>query len=326
MRLIATEEHFVIPPAPGTKPAGLPPLEPGSMVGAPWHLDHAASASMEIRLRTMDEHGVSMQLLSTPFGQAFPADVACEKVREINEFAASLIAQAPDRLAGLATIPTAVPEACAPELEYCMKTLGFKGALVANRVAGTKFLSEPEYDEFLTALEDLEAPLYLHPGQPPAAITDLCYSGCGLTDAQVSVFSRFGYGWHVDVGIHALHMMATGVFDRHPKLQIILGHWGELLPFYVSRFDTAMPAACFGLEREIRDYLRENCYATSSGIQDLDCMNLCKKVMGADRLLYSADYPFANFDGQDLLLSNPDFTPEELELFAHGNAERLFKL
>ena len=325
MRLIGTEEHFALPPKPGA-PRGLPPLEEGSMVGAPWLLDHSAAGNLELRLKTMDENGVDVQLISTPFGQNFPAETAVESVRELNMVAAGMCEKAPGRLYGLATIPTAVPEACAPELEYCMKELGFKGALVANRVAGTKFLSEPEYDEFLTALEDLEAPLYLHPGPPPAAITDLCYSGCGLTDVQVSVFSRFGYGWHVDVGIHALHMMATGVFDRHPKLQVILGHWGELLPFYAARFDTAMPASFLGLEREIRDYLRENCYATSSGVQSREAMDLCKTIMGADRLLYSADYPFANFDGQDLLLTNPNFTQEELELFAHGNAERLFKL
>ncbi len=328
MRLIATEEHFALPPVPGAPaPAGKPPLEEGTMVGAPWLTDHGIAADLDDkRLAIMDENGVSMQVLSTPFAQSFTADVACEKSRAFNECAAAAMARHPDRFSAFATIPTAVPEKCAPELEYCVQKLGFVGALIGNRVDGDKFLDDPRYEDFLSACEELDVPIYLHPGEPPAEITRLCYNGPQLSDVITSSFSRFGYGWHVDVGIHFLHMVATGTFDRHPKLQCILGHWGELLPYYVDRFDTAMPGEFLGLEHETSYYVRNNSYATSSGLQSLDCMNLCKNVLGPERLIFSADFPFASFEGTDKLLSNPYFTPEEIELFAHGNAERLLGL
>lgn len=99
-----------------------------------------------------------------------------------------------------------------------------------------------------------------------------------------------------------------------------------MLPFFMERFDAAMRKELFGLRREIRDYLRENVYVTSSGVQSAECMDFCKEVLGANRLLYSSDYPFTSFEGQDKLLGNPKFTKDERELFAHGNAERLFKL
>ena len=327
MKLIAMEEHFTIPQEPGAPaPKGLPPLEEGTMLGAPWLTNHAASADEDTRIAVMDQTGVTTQILSTPFAQGFPADVAVDRARALNDYVGGMVERHPGRIAGFASLPTAVPKACAAEYERTVKELGFVGALIANRVGGTKFLDAPEYDDLLSAIEESGLPLYLHPGEPPRAITDLCYTDERFSDEMVSAFMRYGYGWHVDVGIHFLHMVMTGTLDKHPNLQIILGHWGELLPFYIDRFDTAMPAAFAGLEHEPSYYLRNNMYVTSSGVQTLECMTFCKKVLGADRLLFSADYPFANFDGTDSLLSNPDFTPEEIELFAHGNAERLLKL
>lgn len=328
MRLIATEEHFALPAVPGAPaPAGRLPLEEGTMVGAPWLSDRGIAQDLDDkRLAIMDETGVTMQILSTPFAQSFPAEVAEEKSRAFNECAAAAISRHPDRFSAFATLPTAVPEACAPELERCVREHGFVGALIGNRVDGDKFLDDPRYDDLLSACEELNVPIYLHPGEPPQTVQDLCYGGPLLSETITSSFARFGYGWHVDVGVHFLHLVATGVFDRHPNLQMILGHWGELLPYYVDRFDTAMPGEFLGLEHETSYYVRNNSYVTSSGLQSLECMNLCKNVMGPERLMFSADFPFASFEGTDKLLNNPYFTPEEIELFAHGNAERLMGL
>ncbi len=328
MRLIATEEHFAVPPRPGEQPPqGLPPLEEKTMVGAPWLSDHSIALDFgEKRLGIMDEWGVERQILSTPFAQGFSAEIAVDKVTFINNYLAERVAEHPDRFSSFAMLPTSVPEACADELVRCVKELGSVGSLIANRVDGDKFLDDPRFDDLLSAHEELDVPLYLHPGQPPQNVIDMCYGGRTMEPRIVSSFSRFGYGWHVDVGIHFLNLVASGVFDRHPKLQVILGHWGELLPYYVDRFDTAMPGDFLGLEHETSYYVRNNAYVTSSGLQDLRCMNLCKDVLGPERLLFSADFPFASFEGTDKLLSNPYFTQEEIELFAYGNAERLMKL
>ena len=326
MKVITLEEHFAPIAVPGLNlKKGLPPLEQGTMLGAAWLSDPATGVDIgEKRIAHMDEDGVAVQVISTPFAQGFTADVAVEYCQKINNFLAEKIAAHPDRFAGFAALPTAVPEAYPAELERCVKELGFCGTLIGNRVNGG-FLSEPEFEPLLAKAEELDVPIYLHPGEPPQAITDLCYSK-GLSPTVVSSFKRFGYGWHVDPGVHMLNLIITGVFDRHPNLQIIMGHWGELLPYYIDRFDTAMPAAFLGIEHEVSYYLQNNMYVTPSGIWTPECLEFCVKRLGVERILFSIDYPFANPKGQEKILEHPMLSQEERELIAHGNAERLLKL
>lgn len=326
MRIIGLEEHFALPPKPGA-PRGLPPLEKGSLVGAPWHLDPGTGPDMdEKRIANMDKDGVDIQVISTPFAQNFPAETAVEQAREINDHLAAAVKRHPDRYRGFAAIPTAVPEACAEELERCVKEHGFVGSLIGNRLGGTEFLAQPKYEAYFAKSEELDVPIYLHPGPPNKEVIDSCYSHETFSPEMVSVFSRFGYGWHVDVGIHMLQLILTGVFDRYPNLQIIMGHWGELLPFYIDRFDDTMPKEFTGLKHDPSYYLRNNMYVTSSGINTPEAMEFCHKILGADRLMFSADYPFAPFAGSEKLFENPNISLEDREKFAHGNAERLLKL
>lgn len=326
MKVISIEEHFAAVAVPGLNlPKGLPPLEQGTMLGAAWLSDPATGVDMGAkRISYMDRDGVSVQVLSTPFAQGFAADVTVDYCRKVNDFAAECIKAYPDRLKAFAALPTACPEACADELERCVKELGFVGTLIANRVNGG-FLSQPEFEPLLAKAEELNVPIYLHPGEPPQAVTDCCYSA-GLDEKVVSSFKRFGYGWHVDPGVHFLHMCLSGVFDRHPNLQIILGHWGELLPYYIDRFDTAMPCAFTGTKHEISYYLQNNMYVTPSGIWTPECLEFCMKRIGVERIIFSIDYPFANPEGREKILNHPMLTEEERELIAHGNAERLLKI
>lgn len=328
MKIITVEEHFALPPNPNAPAAkGAPPLEAGTMLGADWLSDPTCAVDLdEKRIAIMDRDGVDMQVISSPFGQSWGADIAVDMCRKANDHLAAAIKRHPDRFAGFATIPTAVPEACAAELEYCVKELGFVGSLIGNRVDAVKFLDDPSLEDFLAKSEELGVPIYIHPGVPPAQVTELCYSGDALSDKVVSAFSRYGMGWHVDVGVHMLHMIMSGVFDRHPNLQIILGHWGEFLPYYIDRFDNAMPAEFAGLKHDPSYYLRNNMYVTSSGVNTPECLEFCIKVLGADRVMFSADYPFANFAGSEKLLECPTVSQEDREKFAHGNAERLLKL
>lgn len=328
MKVITCEEHFALPPVPGAPaPKGLPPLEKGTMVGADWLSDPTCAADLgEKRIGIMDRDGVTMQIISSPFGQSWPAEVAEANCKKANDYLYAAIQAHPDRFAGMATVPTAVPEACAAELERCVKELGFVGVLIGNRVSGNTFLDDPCYDEFLAKCEELNVPIYLHPGVPPQAVIDTCYSDERFRPEVVSAFSRFGMGWHVDVGVHMLHMIVAGVFDKYPKLQIVLGHWGELLPYYVDRFDTAIPGDFLGLKHDPSYYIRNNTYATSSGVQSPDCQEFCLKILGEDRIMFSADYPFANYEGSDKLLCNPNLTEEQREKFAWRNAARLYGL
>lgn len=326
MKVITFEEHFAPVAVPGLNlPKGLPPLEKGTNVGAAWLDDPSTGAEIgPKRIAHMDEDGVTVQVISTPFAQGFGPDVAVDYCRRINDFLAEKISAYPDRMKGFAALPTAVPEACADELERCVKELGFVGTLIGNRVNGG-FLSEPQFDPILAKAEELDVPIFIHPGEPPQAIVDLCYSK-GLSDKVVSSFKRFGYGWHVDPGIHFLNLILTGAFDRHPNLQIILGHWGELLPYYIDRFDDTLSAEFTGTKHNPSYYLKNNLYVTSSGIWTPECLEFCVKRLGVDRIVFSIDYPFANPKGKEKILEHPMLSMEEREMIAHGNAERLLKI
>lgn len=327
MKVIALEEHFLTPPKPGEPVKnGPPPIHPGTMIGAPFLDAPGAALDMDDkRLTVMDANGITMQVLSLPFAQSFPAETAVAQCIEVNDYLAKALKRHPDRLAGFAAIPTAVPEACAAELERCVKELGMVGSLIGNRVDG-KFLDEPCFEDFLAKCEELDVPIYLHPGLPPTEVTERCYTGDQFSEDVASVLNRYGLGWHVDVGVHMMHLIMSGVFDRHPRLQIILGHWGEMLPYFIDRFDNAMPAAFSGLQHDPSYYLRNNMYVTSSGINTPEVMEFCIRMLGADRIMYSADYPFASFEGSDKLLENPAVSLADREKFAYGNAERLLKL
>ena len=326
MKVITVEEHFSPMAVPGVvlPKGGLPPLEKGTNVGAAWLDDPSTGGEIgPKRIAHMDEDGVTVQIVSTPFAQGFGPDVAVDYCTKINNFLAEKIAAYPDRLKGFAAlptavIPTAVPEACADELERCVKELGFVGTLIGNRVNGG-FLCEPEFEPLLAKAEELDVPIFVHPGEPPQGVVDLCYSK-GLAPEVVSSFKRFGYGWHVDPGIHFLNLMLRGVFDRHPNLQIILGHWGELLPYYIDRFDETLSGEFAGMKHNPSYYLTHNLYVTPSGIWTPECLEFCVKRIGVDRIVFSIDYPFANPKGADKILNAPFLTEED------RNAERLFKI
>ena len=326
MKVIALEEHFMPTAVPGlVLPKGPRPLEQGTMLGAAWLSDPRAGTEIgEKRLADMDAENIAVQALSIPFAQGFGPDVAVDACRKCNDFMAEEINAHPDRFVGFAALPTAVPDACPGELERCVKELGFRGTLIGNRVNGG-FLCQKEFDPLLAKAEELLVPIYLHPGEPPKAVAEQCYCK-GFSDQLASTFSRYGYGWHVDPGIHMLNLILSGTFDRHPNLQIILGHWGELLPYFIDRFDTAMPCAFTGIRQEISCYLRNNLYVTPSGIWTPECLEFCVKRLGIERILFSIDYPFANPKGKEKILEHPMLSQEERELLAHGNAERLLKL
>src|SRR5215469_695301 len=264
----------------------------------PWSQSTAASTSLdslifdlgEERLRQMDAMGVDMQILSTAGVQSLPAAEAIPLARDANEQLAAAIKAYPDRLAGFATLPTPDPEAAAAELERAVRQLGLKGAMILGRT-GERFLDDPSFLPLLAVAEALEVPIYLHPNVPPKAVQDAYYAGL---DPMVSMrLATAGWGWHMEAGIHAWRMILSGVFDRFPRLQVILGHWGEMIPFYLARTEQiiSQAPATKALQRRLSDYFVEQFYVTPSGLFTLPPFQLCLQIVGADRIMYSVDYP-----------------------------------
>ena len=325
MKVIAVEEHFAPAYVPGIVLQNIPQVVAGTHKGSSWAQD--PTTNFEVgpkRIARMDEDGIDVQVISTPLAQNFPSEVAVDYCWKINNYLAERIEEYPSRFKGYAALPTSVPEACADELERCVKELGFVGTLIGNRVNGG-FLSEPQYDPILQKAEELGVPVFLHPGEIPQAVADACYSK-GLSDQVSASFQRYGYGWHVDPGVHFLNLILAGVFDRHPDLQVILGHWGELTPYFIDRLDLNLSKEVTGIAHDPSYYFQNNLYITSSGVWTPECLEFCMKRIGIDRILFSLDYPFGDPEGIKKILEHPDLSKEDREKISHSNAERLFKI
>jgi predicted TIM-barrel fold metal-dependent hydrolase len=321
MRVIALEEHFWTPAI-------------AEAIGALRNPDTEASESPlaanlldlgERRLAAMDGAGIDLQVIShtTPGVQHLDAEVAVALAREANDALARAVTEHPDRFAGFATLPTPDPAAAADELERAVGDLGMKGAMI-NGHTGGRFLDDPSFDVLLARAERLGVPLYLHPAEPVPAVRDAYYAGF---DPAVSWFlGAAAWGWHAETGLHVLRMVLAGVFDRHPGLQLVIGHMGEMLPFMLARIDDNLPPAVTGLDRLPSEYILSNVHITTSGLFTLPPLLCALMVFGADRVLFSIDWPYAPNEPGRRLLETAPVSPDDLEKLAHGNAERLLGL
>jgi len=322
MRVIALEEHFWTPAI-------------AEAIGALRNPDTEVSESPlaanlldlgERRLAAMDEAGIDLQVIShtTPGVQHLDdAEVAVALAREANHALARTVAEHPDRFAGFATLPTPDPAAAADELERAVGDLGMKGAMI-NGHTGGRFLDDPSFDVLLARAERLGVPLYLHPAEPVPAVRAAYYAGF---DPAVSWFlGAAAWGWHAETGLHVLRMVLAGVFDRHPGLQLVIGHMGEMLPFMLARIDDNLPPAVTGLDRLPSEYILSNVHITTSGLFTLPPLLCALMVFGADRVLFSIDWPYAPNEPGRRLLETAPVSPDDLEKLAHGNAELLLRL
>jgi uncharacterized protein len=276
------------------------------------------------RLTDMDEAGIDMQVLSYGgFPQLLPIEKAIDLNRAANDKFAETAQAHPTRFAGFATLPWQAPEAAARELERAVKELGLKGALINGR-PGEAFLDNPFYEPILATLNELKVPLYVHPGLTLPAVQTPYYSGF---DRELSArLSMFAWGWHNEAGIEVVRMLLAGVFDRFPHLQVISGHWGEMVPFFLQRLEDSIPQEASGLKRSIVQTYREHVYVSPSGMLTLPHFQFIYSLMGADRILYSIDYPYQSLDGARTFIEGLPICDTEKALIAHGNAERLLGL
>ena len=318
MRLVAIEEHYAtqeLLAATGLDVSWLP-----GAVG-PGLLDTA-----DKRLADMDAAGIDVQVLSAvgPATQELPAETAVPMARRLNtSLHDGVVARWPDRFSAFATLPTGDPYGAAAELEYAVTELRFVGALI-NGTTGGRFLDHPDFTPILETAAKLNVPIYLHPGAPPAKVAEAYYAG--LEPAVGRMLGMAGYGWHYETSLHALRLVVSGVFDRMPTLQIILGHLGEGIPFHLSRIEDMLTPITGELHKPVGQYFRDNFWITTSGYFFDGPMRLTREVFGDDRLMFSVDYPFSdNKRAADWLLSL-DIAPDVLEKIAHANAERLLWL
>ena len=279
------------------------------------------------RLQFMDENGIDMQVLSltSPVSDNVPAVEAVKICRFANDITKEHIDEHPDRFAGFATLPMADPEAATEELERCVKELGFCGALLAGRYKG-RFYNEAEFFPIFAKAAELDVPVYFHPAFIPMEVQEAYYMSDAYSFVVGSEFASAGFGWHVEVGIQIVRLILSGIFDKLPNLKFISGHWGETIPAFLERMDSILDQGITGLDKKVSEYYKEHVYLTPSGILSSDQLLYLTKVMGADHIMYAVDYPYVKPEHISTFLTDSGLTNEQVELIAHGNAERLLHL
>lgn len=277
----------------------------------------------ERRLAAMDAQGLDVQVLSLapPGAQVPEVSDAVALAREANDEVADTIRTHPDRFRAMATLPLADPTAAAAELERAVG-LGLTGVMTYGRV-GDVTLDDPRFDDLWAVAARLRQPVFVHPQVPPGAVRRAAYSGLG--EPVDLAMATFGWGWHLEAGTAALRLMASGALDRHPDLQLVLGHWGELLLFWHGRADGVARMA--GLERSVTEYLQQNVWITASGMLDPALLRHALAVTSTDRLLFSTDHPFQEPTREQVRAFLAEFPDDAArQAFASGNARRLYGL
>ena len=216
-----------------------------------------------LRLSEMDEGKISMQVISHA---CMPGAPSIKQCRDGNDQLATACKKHPERFAGFAVLPMSDPDESAKELERTIKQHGFVGALIDNHVNG-KYYDGSEYDCVWQKAQGLDVPIYLHPVWPSENM-DQQYTGNFSAGASRSLGAS-GWGWHTECGLHILRLHAAGVFDKFPKLKIIIGHFGELLPFQLQRICN-LSVRWGGIKRPFAEVWQENLWLTTSGVWSLD--------------------------------------------------------
>lgn len=251
MKIIGIEEHFLTTEIRHAWTAiGLDAADP-SVAFHSGEIEGRLIDLAEDRLSLMDETGLDIQVLSlTTPGLHDLGPESVDMARRTNDALAEAVARHPTRFQALATLPMAMPDEAALELERCTRSLGLKGTMLCGRV-GKRNLDDTMFSPIFLSAERLKVPVLLHPRAPDIAVREAYYSG--FTPEVDAAFSTYGLGWHYDAGIQFIRLVLAGTFDRMPNLQVILGHWGELVLFYAERL-AAMDRVS-GLNHPIADYL-----------------------------------------------------------------------
>jgi uncharacterized protein len=323
MKTIGTEEHFVTEDVLAAWSRLEPSAREASRAGAPpGELGERLREVGERRIAAMDEAGLGVQVISltSPGLHNLPADEATGLQVETNDRIAELVSVHPDRFEGFATLATPAPAAAARELERAVTKLGLNGALIFGRT-GERNLDHPENWPIFEAAASLHAPLYIHPQIPQPPVRAALYDG--FDDNVDSAFATHGIGWHYESGVQFLRLALAGVFDRFPDLQVVLGHWGEVVLFYLDRADgLAMQAK---LPLRFTEYVRRNAYITAGGVYSQRYLRWAVEVVGVERIMFATDYPYrpGPDGGVEHFLHTAGLDRTDQERVAAGNWEAL---
>lgn len=279
----------------------------------------------EGRLTAMDAYGIDMQVLSLsaltfpPIQGEIDTKQAVSMARQANDYLAEQVRQHPDRFAGFAALPLQDPQAAADELERAVTQLGFKGALVNGHTNG-EYLDERKFWGVWERAEQLGVPIYLHPADSPSDQMKIYQGYPGLRSAV--------WNWTVETATHALRIICSGVFDAFPNVILLLGHMGEALPYTLRRIDDGWMGT--PQSKQLRYppsyYVKNNIMITTSGNCSPEALICAFLAVGADHILFSADYPYAPLDRMTQFIETAPISEIDREKICHLNAERLLKL
>jgi len=330
MRIVAIEEHFGAPHLIGRidrsaiEARGWP--RPDQLPAAYARFGEQLTEVGGERLFDMDNSGISLQVLSAtgPGADLLLAEEGVALARDYNDLLAGFVLNHPGRFEGFAHLPMTEPEAAADELERAVRSLRFKGAMV-NGMSSGLFLDDARFEPILERAEQLDCPLYLHPSPPPESVRKAYYDG--LPGHAGTLLAMGGWGWHAETAVHVLRLVLSGSLERHPQLKLIVGHMGEGLPAMLARADDILNVAMSPyLKRGVSETIIEQVWVTTSGFSTLPPFMTALMTFGADRILFSTDYPFAPGLLQTEFLNRLPVSPDDRHKIAHRNADQLLKL
>jgi len=275
----------------------------------------------KIRLADMDANGVDMHLLSLtmPGVQILKRETAIKLAELCNDRLSQAVRLHPTRFAGLGCFAPQDPKSAVQEMDRAINHLKLNGFIV-NSHTENQYLDNPKFWPILEAAEALGAPLYIHPRAPSNGMA------APFRDYRIEG-SIWGYG--IETGTHIVRLIFSGVLDRFPKLQIVIGHMGEALPFWLSRLDfMGAPGARAGRKNQLKpsEYFQRNIAITTSGVEDPLALRFCIDKIGVDRIMWAIDYPYQPTAPAVAFIESAPLTEAEREKIAYINAERIFKI
>lgn len=335
--VIGVEEHVSFPELVRRIPDEGVAKHAKKMMGEMMQHEAMSSAAVRVtnvgsqRISDMDASGVKMQVLSLAGGvnsMHLEPKAAMMYARDVNNRLKKAMDSNPTRYIALAELPVHATELAIAELQRCVTELGFVGAMMSGSIRGEgKFLDSPEFDELLGEFERLDVPLFLHPGIAPEPVQNMYYNFPGKPKLSAT-FGGMGWGWHNEVAIHVLRLAVSGTLDRHPRLKLVVGHQGEMMPMMLQRVDAMFHKDVFGLARSVSEMLRAQVWIAISGFFSVPSTQIAIQAWGIDRVLFANDYPFIapeNVPGFLRALSDV-LAPADMGKVCQYNAENLFKV
>lgn len=313
MRKIAVEEHYLVDVIERGPRKDLEGLKRLPDLG-------------EGRLKEMNDAGIDMQVLQLGvgghFGGSYDTPDGPKLASKVNDEVARAIKKYPDRFAAFASLAPIDPRKAADELERSVTELGFKGGQICSNT-GTEYFDEQKFWVIFERAEKLGVPIYIHPNRPADDILK------PYLKYPILSGSMFGYG--TDTSLNAMRMILSGLFDKYPRLNIILGHLGEALPWWLWRLDNRLEKEGSGhpgirIKKKPSQYIKENFFITTSGMFTYPSLLCSLLTLGADRILFAVDYPHESNKVAVEFMDSVSISDSDREKIYHLNAEKLLRL